>query len=381
MLESPPSFAYDGNRPGLTALLPEAVIEDLSRVLRIIDANANRTREALRVAEDFARFVLDSTAWSERLKELRHRLAAAIASLGAADGLALHRDTEGDVGTALSTEAERSRAEPPDVLWANLKRAQEGLRVLEEYGKLVRPDAAERLKAIRYEVYTVEKGLARLLHPHERLKDARLYVLVTTSLLRGRDPAEVARDAIRGGADIIQLREKTMSDGEFAALARRLRDVCRAEAADSPGALFVVNDRIDVAKLVDADGVHVGQEDLPAADARRLLGPEKIVGVSTHSPEQARAAALAGASYIGVGPVNATPTKPTTAPVGLEYVRHAAAHAEVPFFAIGGVNLQTVDSVLDAGARRIAVCSAVVSADDVRSAAAALKAALMRFGM
>lgn len=347
-----------------------------SRILRIIDANYNRTGEALRVAEEYARFVLDSRTWAGCLKNLRHRLFAVVDGLGVLASLPAHRDTAGDVGTKLSAESERERARIRDVLAANLKRAAEGLRVLEEYVKTLDPGAASAFEQMRYDLYTAEKGIAARFAPNERLAAARLYVLVTTGLCRGRNPEEVAADAIRGGADVIQLREKQMLDGDFLALARKLREVCSAR-----GALFVVNDRLHVAQLVDADGAHVGQEDLPGAHARKLLGPDRILGVSTHSPEQARAAIEAGASYIGVGPVNPTQTKPTAAAVGLDYVRYASEEVEIPFFAIGGVNASNAGAVLAAGARRLAVCSGIISAESVAAAAAEIKETILKYDL
>lgn len=171
--------------------------------------------------------------------------------------------------------------------------------------------------------------------------------------------------ALAGGVDIVQLRDKHASDAELVEAGRRFRRLTRAA-----GALLVVNDRPDLAVACDADGVHVGQEDLPVAEARAVVGPERLVGLSTHSPEQIRAAA--GADYLGVGPVFATPTKPGREPVGLELVREAARVAQVPWFAIGGIDLRTVSQVVAAGATRIAVVRAIGDAADPRAAAAAL---------
>jgi len=325
------------------------------------------------VVEEYARFVLNSPTWSACLKELRHRLFTALDSLGVVTELPTFRDTAGDVGTALSTESEMNRRDLRHVLSANLKRAAEGLRVLEEYIKLHDRRIGDDLQRMRYDLYTIEKDMMLSFVPHERLQAARLYVLVTSKLCAGRDAEEVTRLAIRGGADMIQMREKEMPDGEFLALARRLREACRAE-----GALFIVNDRIHIAQLVDADGIHVGQDDLPASDARKLVGENKIIGVSTHSPEQAEAAIRHGASYIGVGPVHATQTKPTTPPAGLGYVVHAAKHVNIPFFAIGGVSAENAEAILEAGAWGLSVCSAVISAEDVTAAAASIKAVIQK---
>jgi len=323
------------------------------------------------VVEEYARFILNSPAWTSSVKDMRHRLFAVVDWMGLTTELPSWRDTPGDVGTALTSEGETSRRDLRHALSANFRRAAEGLRVLEEYSKLLEPRSASDFRRMRYELYTLEKNMMLGFVPHERLKSARLYVLVTTGLCAGRYPEDVARLAIRGGADMIQMREKDMPDGEFLRLARLMREACREE-----GALFIVNDRVHIAQIVDADGVHVGQDDLPAADARKLLGNDKIIGVSTHSPEQAAEAIRAGASYIGVGPVYATQTKTTTPAVGLEYVEHAAEHVCIPFFAIGGVNASTAQAILRAGARNLSVCSAVISAEDVTAAAAVIKGSI-----
>jgi len=328
------------------------------------------------VVEDYARFALDSPGWAGALKKMRHRLLAAVDGLGVLTDLTAHRNTVGDVGTKLRAESEQERPGPRDVLAANFRRAGQGLRALEEYAKMLDPTAAPSFETLRYELYTVEKGIMARFVPNQRLSTARLYVLVTTALCGGRTPEHVASEAIRGGADMIQLREKQMPDADFLALARKMREVCCA-----CGALFIVNDRLHIAELADADGVHLGRDDLPASEACRLLGPDKILGVSTHSPQQAHAAIMAGASYIGVGPVYATHTKPSAAPVGLEYVKFASENVRIPFFAIGGVNASNAHTILRAGARRLAVCSAVISADNVAAAASEIKEAILNYDL
>ena len=199
----------------------------------------------------------------------------------------------------------------------------------------------------------------------DRLARARLY------LVCDRRPEAFLRAALEGGVDIVQLRDKDASDEqvlEAATVFRRL--------ADEHGALFLVNDRPDLAVAADADGVHVGQDDTPASDARRVVGRDRIVGLSTHSPEQI--AAARGVDYIAVGPVYATPTKPGRPAVGLELIRHAGTHAPEPWFAIGGIDRRTVGAVVAAGARRAVVVRAITEADDPCAAARALRDALRR---
>jgi thiamine-phosphate pyrophosphorylase len=200
---------------------------------------------------------------------------------------------------------------------------------------------------------------------HERLRSAHLYLVCDDR------PVEFLAGALAGGVDLIQLRMKDASDEEIVAAGRRF-----AAAAADHGALFILNDRPDLVVAIGADGVHVGQDDASAADARAIVGPERIVGLSTHSRSQVDAATGAGVDYIGVGPVHETPTKPGRPAVGLELVRYAAAHATVPFFAIGGISPANVRAVREAGATRIAVVRALTGARDVEHAARGLRTAI-----
>lgn len=191
--------------------------------------------------------------------------------------------------------------------------------------------------------------------------DFRLYAITCESAHPGRSIVEVMEEAIRGGADIVQLRDKTASKRELLEKAKALRELTRRY-----GVPFIVNDHVDVALAVEADGIHLGQDDLPLAEARKLVGPDKIIGISTHRIEEARAAEAGGADYIGVGPVFATETKPHATPVTTAYVRQVAAEIRIPFVAIGGIKLHNVDEVLAAGARRISAVSEIVGSADVR---------------
>ncbi len=199
-----------------------------------------------------------------------------------------------------------------------------------------------------------------------RLGRARLY-LISGAAPGGRPLADVLGPALAGGVDVFQLRDKHADDDAVLAAAAVARELC-----DSAGALFVLNDRPDLAGRAGADGVHVGQDDVPVAHARELAGAEVLVGLSTHSPQQVDAAHAARADYIGVGPVHATPTKPGRPPVGLDLVHYAAANATLPWFAIGGVDEHTIHSVLAAGATRVAVVRCVAEAADPHAAARTL---------
>ncbi|MGA2454915.1 MAG: thiamine phosphate synthase [Solirubrobacteraceae bacterium] len=200
-----------------------------------------------------------------------------------------------------------------------------------------------------------------------RLAAARLY-LVCGGNPDGRELPTLLRAAIAGGVDVVQLREKHMPDEELASVANAARILC-----EELGALLIVNDRPWVAREARADGIHVGQDDIPPAEVRELVGPELLIGLSTHSPAQIDAVDASVVDYIGVGPIHETPTKPGRPAVGTELVRYAAAHAKVPFFAIGGLDAGNLAQVLDAGATRVCVLRAIAGADDPEAAARALR--------
>jgi thiamine-phosphate pyrophosphorylase len=337
---------------------------------RILDANANRAREALRVLEDHCRFVRADAFLSAQLKQLRHDLAQALGLLPAALLLA-GRDTMHDVGTPISTAEEWERPSLAAVVQANAKRLQEALRSLEEHGKILSIDFAQQIEKIRYHTYTLERALVQGNSARERLADAQLCVLVTDALSR-HSLVGTVKEAILGGAQIIQLREKNIDDRTLLARAREVRQVTRAA-----GAIFIVNDRPDIARIVDADGVHLGQDDLPIHEARRILGPDTLIGVSTHTIEQVRRAVLEGADYLGVGPTFPSQTKDFADLAGLEFVRQAMAETSLPAFAIGGIHGDNIEQVRAAGAQRIAVSHAICAADDPRGVAQKLRAALL----
>ena len=335
-----------------------------AHALRMFDANANRAREGLRVVEDYARFVLDDAGLSRALKRVRHELAAAVR--GREDAALAWRDTAGDVGATIGTAAEGRREELADVVRAAGKRVGEALRVLEEVLKLNDRDKARDVERARYAFYDIEKRIVLTLRRGGRMAGVRLYVLVTESACR-RPWREVAEAAINAGADCVQLREPTLPAGELLARARWLAAACRAA-----GAISIVNDRPDVALVAGADGVHVGQADLPAGEARKVVGPDRLVGVSTHDLDQARAAVAAGADYVGVGPAFVSPTKPRDFLPGLPYLRRAAA-LPVATVAIGGITAGNIADVTATGVTAAAVTAAVCGADDPFEATRALR--------
>lgn len=339
--------------------------EQNANVVRLLDASANRAREALRVVEDYVRFVLDDEHLTERLKTLRHKLTSALAELPISDRLAV-RDTQADVGTTISTDAERVRQGAADVLTANFTRLQEALRSLEEFGKIDNVVSSQVIEQLRYETYTLHKAVQGTAESLNRLDGTRLYVLVD-----GRSTVEafdkLVASLVQVGVDVIQLRDKTLADRELLERARRLRDLTA-----SSDTLFVMNDRPDLAVLAAADGVHVGQEELTVRDVRQIVGPRMLVGVSTHNLDQARQAVLDGASYLGVGPTFPSGTKSFNEFPGVEFARSVTSEIRLPAFAIGGIDALNLDEVLAAGIGRVAVSGAVVAAKDPADAARTL---------
>jgi thiamine-phosphate pyrophosphorylase len=334
-------------------------------ILRLIDANANRAREALRVLEDYARFILSADEFCTEIKNLRHELSQTLTPW-LSDAI-LHRDTQGDVGTTIKTPDEQTRSDVPAVVTAAGKRAGEALRAIEEFLKIASPADAAKIESLRYRLYTIEKQLALTFRPADRLTSVRLYVLITESACK-RPWFETAELAIAGGADCLQLREKEISDGELLQRAARLTQLCRKKKV-----LCIINDRPDIAVLADADGVHLGQDDIPAPQARRLVGNQKIIGVSTHNIDQAKAAVADGADYIGVGPIFKSSTKPRDFVAGLEYAADAARQIAIPKVAIAGISPENVDKVLATGISAVAITAAITGSQDVAGAASRMK--------
>lgn len=201
----------------------------------------------------------------------------------------------------------------------------------------------------------------------------KLYVIIDTKACGRREPVNVAREAIAGGADVIQLRDKQANAKDLMKVGRVIRSLTRKKKV-----LFIINDRPDIAKAVDADGVHLGQDDLPIDIARSILGRKKIIGLSTHSVLQAMQAQKSGADYIGVGPIFTTPTKPGYKAVGVDLIKKVRNKIRIPFVAIGGIDESNIDEILDAGAISVAVVRAVCAAKDIKGAARYLKERLQK---
>ncbi|QDL09963.1 thiamine phosphate synthase [Brasilonema octagenarum UFV-E1] len=341
---------YDKSTNGVVVMVePYSQTEQIQQVVyRILDANLDRAREGLRIIEEWCRFGLNNAQLAAQCKKERQEIAHwHTAELRAA------RNTPGDPGTDLTHPQEEQRTSIKSLLQANFCRVQEALRVLEEYSKLYNPNMGKACKQMRYRIYTLESTLMGR-HRQQLLLRSRLY-LVTSP---GDKLLETVEAALKGGLTLVQYRDKTADDTVRLQQAKKLRQLCH-----DYGAIFLVNDRLDLALAVDADGVHLGQQDLPIAIARELLGPHRLIGRSTTKAAEMQAAIAEGADYVGVGPVYETPTKEGKAAAGLEYVSYAAKNCSIPWFAIGGIDPNNVNEVIDAGANRVAVVRSLMQAE------------------
>ena len=366
--------AVTGGKPSIIPSDDPLQFDEISeRMLacRVIDVNANRARESLRVLDDYCRFVINDRLITEESKSLRHDLVTCLEQIPD-QALFAARNTLMDVGTTISLPTEMYRQSPRDVALINMKRLQESLRSIEEYGKLLDTRLAAQMETLRYRAYTIEKAVANLAEARQRLGNAQLYLLLTASQCQASLDWTIA-EAAAGGVSIIQLREKNMDDKALLERARAVRRWTRQHHL-----LFIMNDRPDLARLAEADGVHLGQSDLSVHDARQILGQDALIGVSTHNLEQVRDAVLHGASYLGVGPTFPSTTKQFDDFPGIEFVHQALNATTLPVFAIGGINRSTLPELLTTGCTRVAVASAIAAAENPRLEACHLAQSLQK---
>jgi thiamine-phosphate pyrophosphorylase len=331
--------------------------------LRIIDANINRIGEGLRVLEEFARLSLNDTGLTQRLKNLRHDILDI--DLKLQEQLIDARDSRGDVGADMEASGGNKQRDAEKAIVANARRVQESLRVMEETAKApgIGLDS-DKYKKARFALYAIEKDLlGRMLRQDKLKRLTGLYVIIDTAFLKGRSPAEAAAQVIRGGAKVIQLRDKERSSGELLPMAEEIKKICTEN-----NVLFIVNDSLDIALAADADGLHVGRDDLPVAAARRLLPVGKILGGSARTVKEAIKARSEGADYLGVGSMYATTTKEKAEVVGPDRLKAIRQAVDLPIVAIGGINKDNLGEVLKAGANAVAVISAVMGASDIQEA-------------
>jgi thiamine-phosphate pyrophosphorylase len=334
--------------------------------LRIIDASLNRIGEGLRILEDIARLLLNDRTLTEQLKTMRHELVRS--DWPFQQQLLQARNSESDVGINIEVPGEEKERELPVMVVANARRVQESLRTMEELTKIpggIPKLDSEKFKQARFNLYSIEQTLLSKLLRQDKMKQlSGLYVIIDTQALKERSHVEAATQAIRGGAKAIQLRDKLLSKKELLPIAQDLKKLCAEHNVP-----FIINDYLDLVLAADADGLHLGQDDLPIKVARKLLPIDKIIGRSTTTADQAVAAESEGADYIAVGSIYPTLSKETAKVVGLDRLSQIRQVVTLPLVAIGGITKDNVREVMTAGASSVAIISAILQAEDITAAA------------
>ncbi len=304
-------------------------------VSQLIDANLDRAREGLRVIEEWCRFALDRKDLVITLKNYRHQLGQ-----HHHEDYKKARSTSNDQGAGLTHPAQAKRIEPQEIISANFARAQEALRVLEEFCRHSAPELAKIAANIRYEIYDLE---IQVLEASKRTIRRQKIQHCNLCLITAPHPnlINIVSEALKAGVKMVQYRCKEEKDTQRIFIAKELASLCKKY--DS---LFIVNDRVDIALAIDADGVHLGQDDFPVNLARKVMGSEKLIGVSTHSLDQLLSAQKEDCDYIGLGPIYTTDSKPGSRPIGIDYLKEINKSVELPCFAIGGINITNVNNVI-----------------------------------
>ncbi len=330
---------------------------DRAVVLRVLDANANRCAEGLRVVEEIARFSLQDASLTAGLKEVRHEARRGVEAL--AQGALRHRDSAGDVARGSATASELDRSSLAAVARANFARAEEALRVLEEFGKLIDEGGSRLFKSLRFDLYAIERGFFAGTTGVARMpRSPFLYAILDRSLVDRGNVAAVAGELVSAGVGMIQYRAKAIGGEE-----RRRDVVAILEKARRASIPVIVNDDAELAAETGADGVHVGALDAPPGEARSIVGPGRLVGVSVTSLDELARVSPDGVDYIGIGPVFPSPTKPEAGALGVEFVRSARSRTSLPLVALGGIRAENALEVIDAGADGIAAVSALLAGD------------------
>ncbi|HOO55836.1 MAG TPA: thiamine phosphate synthase [bacterium] len=334
-------------------------------ILRAIDANVNRASEGVRVVEDVVRFQYDDALLSSKLREIRHMLRKTAGALpGGNCALAAARDSAGDV--ARNSKHIRT-SESPDSLAANLKRAQEATRVLEEMSKQLSQKTASHFGEIRFRLYDIEKDLYSYLNNERYIRklpsNKFVYSVAGFNDYFRNGSYSLLRQLIKAGVGMIQLREKGIDDVEALKHANKISGIIRKSES-----LFVVNDRVDLALAAGADAVHLGQEDIPIKEARAIAGERLLIGYSTHTYRQAMKALESRPDYISVGPIFSSPTKPEKKPVGLKLLEKVTSiSGDIPVVAIGGISMGNLERVYSSGAKGAAMISELTNNNDLKS--------------
>jgi thiamine-phosphate pyrophosphorylase len=333
----------------------------MNHYIRIIDANLNRVAEGIRVIEDIFRFKYENAGLTSDLRNFRHRARHTADKIS--QQLIDHRFADHDPGLDISVSSTTDQRQTiKDLIHANFKRIQEGLRSIEENLKLIHQyPIAKQYEQMRFESYIIEKKCCHKLPIKRNCLNTDIYCLTAESLSCGRSNIAVVKEMIHAGIKLIQYREKDKSFQEKYHECKIIRALTQKNDVT-----FLINDHVDLALMVQADGVHMGQTDYPVEAVRKLAGDQFIIGLSTHSPEEARRAQDAGVDYIGVGPIYRTQTKKDVCePVGHAYLDYVVEHISIPFVAIGGIKLHNIHEIVQRGASCVALVSEITGTDHI----------------
>ena len=326
--------------------------EDL-RILQIIDANLDRAREGLRVLEDWARFGLGRNDFVKRIKNFRQILGK--------NHLKVYKQSRNyieDECKGLTHQEQSERKAPDQIISCNAGRVQEALRVIEEFSRLHNQELSKIAAEIRYEIYTLEIELlsfSKFKKSEEILKENDLYVITDQK----ENLLEIIEAILIAGVKIIQHRFKKGTDKDHLEEAIEIKNLCKKY-----NSLFIINDRVDIALASNADGIHLGQDDLDLKTARKLLGNSKIIGVSANNEIDISNALKEGCDYIGIGPVFKTATKENKKPIGIERIKTLTKDLNIPWFAIGGIKANNISYLKSNGFKKVALVSQLMNSED-----------------
>ncbi len=328
--------------------------EDL-RIYQIIDANLDRAREGLRVLEDWSRFGLGKENFVERIKNFRQILGK--------NHLEVYKQSRNhieDKCKGLTHLEQINRKTPEQIISSNSARVQEALRVIEEFSRIHNHELSKIASEIRYEIYTLEidlLSLSKFKKSKEILKENDLYVITDQK----DNLLEIIEEILIAGARIIQHRFKKGTDKDHLQEAIQIKNLCKRY-----GSLFIVNDRLDIALASNADGIHLGQDDLDLKTARKLIGYSKIIGISANNKIDISNALKEGCDYIGIGPVFETATKNNKKPIGIEKIKTLTKDLNIPWFAIGGIKSNNISYLKSNGFKKVALVSQLMNSEDPR---------------
>ena len=326
--------------------------EDL-RVFQIIDANLDRAREGLRVLEDWARFGLGGNDFVAKIKNYRQILGK--------NHLEVYKQSRNyieDQFKGLTHQEQNNRKNPEQIICSNAGRVQEALRVIEEFSRLHNHKLSKIASEIRYEIYSLEIDLLNLSNRkslEEILKENDLYVITDQK----ENLLKIIEDILISGVKIIQHRFKKGTDKDNLEEAIQIKNLCKKY-----NSLFIINDRVDIALASDADGIHLGQDDLDLKTARKLLGYSKIIGISANNKIDISTAIKGGCNYIGIGPIFETVTKKGKKPMGIEKIKTLTKDLNIPWFAIGGVTKNNISYLKRNGFKKVALVSQLMNSED-----------------